>query len=301
MRITPIVTVLCLVAVARTTAAADRSDFKANVADSIANQGLRHHEIKGSETSRYAAGVIRRADEGKIEDKKEKKLPKKDAEKEVDKSKGDDKKKGTPAAPTSDPLSSYSSPLWMVQPYSASVWEQGRDYVISWGPNPDPAHSKSLEDHAPVDILLMQGPPDLLKEVFVIGKAVNSSAHSFVWKIPADLAPAIDYTVRLSHNGSVDTYSHFFEVSKVGDPRSTKSNVGEPLVMPQLGAVPLPKATIIQPVAPPNPFPDDKTATHSDAKSPSTTPAAHTSSSIETKSANMLGFAMALFGAVYFL
>lgn len=309
MRITPLATVICLVAVTRTTAATDRSeDFEANTVVSIANQGLRHHEVKGSETTRHhAAGVIRRADDKK-EDKKEDKLEEKkgdnkDDKKEVDKSKDEDKK-GTPAAPVSDLLSGYSSPLWMVQPYSASVWEQGQDYVISWGPNPDPAHSKNLEEHALVDIRLMQGPPDLLKEVFVIEKAVDSSTHSFAWTIPADLAPATDYTIRLSHEGIVDLYSHFFEVSKVGDPRSTKSNVGEPLVMPQLGAVPLPekpKDSIIKPATPPNPFPADKVDTHPDAKDPATKPATHASSSVESKSANMLSFAMALFGAVYFL
>ncbi|KAG0041044.1 hypothetical protein BGZ82_000023 [Podila clonocystis] len=296
MKLAPLATVLCLVAVARTAVVVDRSeDFKANAVGSIANQGLRHHEIKGSEPSRHhASGVIRRAD-----DKKEgKKEEKKDDKKDVDKLKGDDKKKGTPAAPASG----YASPLWMVQPYSASVWEQGRDYVISWGPNPDPVHSKDLQDHAPVDVRLMQGPPDLLKEVFVIQQATDSSTHSFTWTIPANLAPATDYTIRLSHEGSVDTYSHFFEVSKVGDPRSTKSNVGEPLVMPQLGAVPFPeKPKGAKPASPPNPIPADKAATHPDGKTPASKPATHASSSVETRSANVLGFAMALFGAVYFL
>ncbi|KAG0342933.1 hypothetical protein BG000_011507 [Podila horticola] len=294
MKLAPLAAVLCLVAIARTAAAPGRSeDLKANSAESIANQGLRHHEIKGSESSRYhASGMIRRTDDKKEDKKGDKKGEKKEEKKDdkntvdkstgddkntVDKSTGDDKKNGTPAAPVSVPISGYSSPLWMVQPYSASVWEQGQVYVISWGPNPDPIHTKDLADHAPVDIRLMQGPPDLLKEVSVIEKASDSSTHSFTWTIPADLPPATDYTIRLSHEGSVDTYSHFFEVSKVGDPRSTKSNVGEPLVMPQLGA----------------PIKQSPT--------PASKPATHVSSSVETKSANMLGFAMALFGAVYFL
>ncbi|KAF9302521.1 hypothetical protein BGZ74_005253, partial [Mortierella antarctica] len=72
MKLVPLATALCLVAVAHTSAAVDRSeDSKANAVGSIANQGLRHHEIKGSEPSRHhASDVIRRHDDkSKVEDK----------------------------------------------------------------------------------------------------------------------------------------------------------------------------------------------------------------------------------------
>ena len=191
----------------------------------------------------------------------------------------------------------FASPLWLVQPYGASIWEQGRTYVISWGPNPDPVYAKNLQDKSPVDIHLMRGPPDRLTEVQVLKTGVDSSVHMFQWTVPATVTPANDYTIRITHAGDLDTYSHYFEIVKAGDPRSSKSNVGEPLEMPKKGDTPqdLNKG---KPAAPPNPFPDGKPAT------PATDPAAKPvkeNAATDSKSPNIMAFALTLFGAVYFL
>ncbi|KAG0349231.1 hypothetical protein BG004_000455 [Podila humilis] len=211
---------------------------------------------------------------------------------------------GSPASPATDAASSneFTSPLWVVQPFGASVWEQGRAYVISWGPNPDPIYAKKLAAKAPVDIRLMQGPPEHLKEVAMLKKDTDSSLNSFQWTVPTTLALAKDYSIRLTHEGQVDTYSHYFEVVKAGDARSSKSNVGEPLQLPKKGDQPQPlnKGSMIKPVAPPNPFPSEKTA----AKVPpvAAKPAAHKSAAVGgIQHANVLALAMTLFGAVYLL
>ncbi|KAF9901377.1 hypothetical protein EC991_006228 [Linnemannia zychae] len=201
----------------------------------------------------------------------------------------------------------YASPLWLVQPYGSSVWAQGETYVVSWGPNPDPVYAKSLKPNTPVEIRLMQGPPDNLKEIAVLSNAVDSSVHKFEWLVPTTVTPATDYSIRMSHAGDVDTYSHYFEVVKAGDARSNKSNVGEPLQMPQKGDMPQPlnKGPINKPASPPNPVPAPAANTPaSPASAPAAAkPAVHASSAhSEThQGANMLAFAMTLFGAVYFL
>ncbi|KAF9206906.1 hypothetical protein BGZ49_001570 [Haplosporangium sp. Z 27] len=209
----------------------------------------------------------------------------------------------------------YASALWLVQPFAASVWEQGRAYVITWGPNPEPSYAKKLKAKSPVDIRLMRGPPESLHEVAVLKNGVDESLHSFQWTVPTSATPAKDYTIRISHGNDVDTYSHYFEIVKAGDPRSSKSNVGEPIVMPQKGDAPKPldKGGIIKPAAPPNPFPSQKSNTSNGAgqskPSASSTPgtpaaakpAVHTSGARDTQSANILAFVMTLLAAVYFL
>ncbi|OAQ33885.1 hypothetical protein K457DRAFT_15088 [Linnemannia elongata AG-77] len=213
---------------------------------------------------------------------------------------GEEDKKGgatNPSVPRD-----YASPLWLVQPFGSSVWAQGETYVISWGPNPGPVYAKALNPKTPVDILLMQGPPDNLKEIAVLSKGVDSSVHKYEWLVPTTVTPATDYSIRMSHAGDVDTYSHYFEVVKAGDPRSNKSNVGEPLQMPQKGDMPQPlNKGPIKPASPPNPIP---AAPSKPASPPAVAkPAVHASSAhSEThQGANMLAFAMTLFGAVYFL
>ncbi|KAG9063191.1 hypothetical protein KI688_004792 [Linnemannia hyalina] len=199
----------------------------------------------------------------------------------------------------------YSSPLWLVQPFGSSVWAQGETYVISWGPNPDPIYAKALTPKALVDIRLMQGPPDNLKEIAVLSNGVDSSLHKYEWLVPTTVTPATDYSIRISHGSDVDTYSHYFEVVKAGDSRSNKSNVGEPLQMPQRGNMPQPlDKGPTKPALPPNPFPADPAASSKPVSPPAVAkPAAHASSAhSEThQGANMLAFAMTLFGAVYFL
>ncbi|KAF8941143.1 hypothetical protein EDD21DRAFT_430039 [Dissophora ornata] len=224
---------------------------------------------------------------------------------------GDDKKSGGTPSLTTDPSipRDYVSPLWLVQPVGSSVWEQGRAYVITWGPNPDPAHAKLVKPKSSVDIRLMQGPPAGLHEIAMIAKSVDESLHSFQWTVPNTVTPAKDYTIRITQGTQVDTYSHYFEVTEAGDPRSSKSNVGEPILLPQKGDTPHPldKGPIIKPNNPPNPFPADKATTVAPKIKPTSSavaaakPVAHTSAASETKSANMLAFALTLFGAVYFV
>ncbi|KAF9140699.1 hypothetical protein BGX30_006137 [Mortierella sp. GBA39] len=215
---------------------------------------------------------------------------------------GEDKEGG--AANPSVPRD-YSSPLWLVQPFGSSIWAQGETYVVSWGPNPDPVYAKAFGPKAPVDIRLMQGPPDNLKEVAVLSKGVDSSLHKYEWLVPTTVTPATDYSIRISHASDVDTYSHYFEIVKAGDSRSNKSNVGEPLQMPQKGDMPQPlNKGPTKPALPPNPFPAAPTASSKPVSPPAVAkPAVHASSAhSEThQGANMLAFAMTLFGAVYFL
>ncbi|KAF9364762.1 hypothetical protein BGX34_000494 [Mortierella sp. NVP85] len=170
------------------------------------------------------------------------------------------------AAPTDS-----TSPLWLAQPYGASL-----------GPNPDPIFAEAIKPKTPVDIRLMQGPPESLREVAVLKAAVDSNLHSFQWTVP---------------------------VAKAGDPRSNKNNVGEPLQMSQKGDLPqhTTKGPLIKPAAPPNPIPaDNKPAAPKPAvNSPpvAAKPVGHTSAAVEGshRSANMLGIALTLFGAVYLL
>ncbi|KAF9582559.1 hypothetical protein BGW38_000061 [Lunasporangiospora selenospora] len=224
-------------------------------------------------------------------------------------------KDGKPESAENLPTSQdFKSPIWLVQPFGASVWEQGRDYVISWGPNPEPAFAKVLADKAPIDIRLMRGDPNHLKEVAVLKKGIDSSLHSLQWKVPMTLVPAKDYTVRLTHEGSLDTYSHYFEVVKAGDARSSKSNVGEPLELPKKGDVPMPlnktPGAIIKPAQPPNPIPADATkpvtpgapAPAPPANGNTAKPVAHPSAAESLhRQANILTGTLAFFGAVFFL
>ncbi|KAF9916599.1 hypothetical protein BX616_003377 [Lobosporangium transversale] len=211
--------------------------------------------------------------------------------------------------PTESISLDYTSPLWLVQPYGSSVWEQGRTYVIAWGPNPDAEYAKNLKSKTLVDIRLMQGPKEDLREVAVLKRGVDESVHSFQWTVPTALKPANDYTIRVSHEKDLDTYSHYFEIVKAGDPRSSKSNVGEPIQLPQKGdsAQTLDKGPIIKPANPPNPFPLETKDASKDKKTPngpevkSNNKPARASSASETQSANIMAFALTLFGAVYFL
>ncbi|KAF9288462.1 hypothetical protein BGZ68_000253 [Mortierella alpina] len=205
-----------------------------------------------------------------------------------------------------------ASPLWLVQPYGASVWEQGRAYVISWGPNPDPVLAKALKPNTPVDVRLMQGPPDNLHEVAVLTADIDSALNSFQWTVPTTIPPAVDYSIRLSHEGVLDTYSHYFEISAAGDARSTPSNVGQPLEMPQKGDVVVttpPMDNKNKPATPPNPVPEDVKPVVEEPPKADVPVAAKPVTHItpngafgEThQNANMLAFALTLFGAVYLL
>ncbi|KAG0198954.1 hypothetical protein BGX33_011958 [Mortierella sp. NVP41] len=170
----------------------------------------------------------------------------------------EDGKKGATGGVTNPSVPrDYASPLWLVQPFGSSIWAQGETYVVSWDPNPDPLYAKSLAAKTSVEVRLMQEPPDNLKEIAVISKAIDESLHMLEWTVPTTVAPATDYSIRLSHPDDLDTYSHYFEVVMADDPRSSKSNVGEPLQMPQKGDIPQPlnKGPINKPASPPNPVP----------------------------------------------
>ncbi|KAF9127041.1 hypothetical protein BGW39_006167 [Mortierella sp. 14UC] len=163
------------------------------------------------------------------------------------------------------------------------VWAQGTAYEITWSPNPDPDYAKTISPKSPVDIRLMQGPPDKLKLIATLAKATDSSTNSFKWLVPATVTPGKGYSVRITQPGKLDTYSHYFEVVPAGDARASKSNLA----------------------APPNPFPAEKPATLAASANPSTinTPAAAKPvvNAASNQNANFLAFAMTLFGAVYFL
>ncbi|KAF9965801.1 hypothetical protein BGZ70_004109 [Mortierella alpina] len=230
---------------------------------------------------------------------------------------GGDKKGGATngdlAGTVSDPNipKDLASPLWLVQPYGASIWEQGRAYVISWGPNPDPILAKALKPNTPIDVRLMQGPPDSLRDVAVLTADIDSSLNSFQWTVPTTIPPANDYSIRLSHEGLLDTYSHYFEISAAGDARSSPSNVGQPLEMPQKGDVVVTNPPLddkSKPATPPNPVPEDiKPVVDTPPKADvpvAAKPVTHVASGAfgEThQNANMLAFALTLFGAVYLL
>ncbi|KAF9952347.1 hypothetical protein BGZ72_006349 [Mortierella alpina] len=200
-----------------------------------------------------------------------------------------------------------SSPLWLVQPFGQSVWEQGRIYEIRWGPNPNGEYAKALKPNSPVDISLMQGAPGDLKEVKRIKVAANEATHKFTWTVPADVPVGTNYAIRINR-GPVDTYSHYFEIVKAGDARSSKSNVGDPEELPQKGDAPMPlnKGPGPKPAGPPNPPPAEAKpnppATKPTIPDTASKPIIHSSAAVsEVKGANMLAFAMALFSAVYFL
>ncbi|KAG9322024.1 hypothetical protein KVV02_003413 [Mortierella alpina] len=204
-----------------------------------------------------------------------------------------------------------SSPLWLVQPFGQSVWEQGRAYEIRWGPNPNGEYAKALKPNSPIDISLVQGLPGNLKEVAVLKKAANEATHKFKWTVPANVPLAKNYAIRI-HRGPLDTYSHYFEIVKTGDARSSKSNVGDPEELPQKGDLPMPlnKGPGPKPAGPPNPPPNpppavakpDPLATKPTIPDTAAKPITPSSAAVsEVKGANMLAFAMALFSAAYFL
>ena len=56
-------------------------------------------------------------------------------------------------------------------------------------------------------------------------KGVDSSLHKYEWLVPNTVTPATDYSIHISHAGNVDTYSHYFEIVKAGDPQSNKPSV----------------------------------------------------------------------------
>ncbi|KAG0011925.1 hypothetical protein BGZ80_000330 [Entomortierella chlamydospora] len=198
----------------------------------------------------------------------------------------------------------------------ASVWERNRAvHMSAWGPSPEPFYTKKFKAKSPVDISLMQGRPEVPREVSVLKSAVNESLHSFQWTVPTSVTTAKVNAIRISHDNDVDTYSHYFEVVKAGDSRSFKSNGGEPIMLPRKGDAPKPlnKGDIIKPAAPTNTLAAEK---FDDAATPKTAvdgpvaadnapvaakPTVHTSAARDIQSANTLTFAMALFGAVYFL
>ncbi|KAF9164894.1 hypothetical protein DFQ26_000887 [Actinomortierella ambigua] len=207
---------------------------------------------------------------------------------------------GSTQPPPDDMKSDITSPVWLVQPFGASIWEQGAEYVISWGPNPEPSYAQNLPAKTPITIYLNQDQ----KELTVLATDIDSSLNMWKWKIPTTLPPAKDYSIRLGAEGKLDTYSHYFEIVAAGDKRATPSNVGEPLEMPQKGDV-TGSLDKIAPAPPPNPVPDVKPDPESADQPATETPPEPAkpvvkSDGSEVKS-NILALALALFGAVYFL
>ncbi|KAF9142133.1 hypothetical protein BGX30_003319 [Mortierella sp. GBA39] len=337
MKITAVSAVLCLAASAMAAsipqAAADVASTEASIDMASSNMDKRaapidkrahsEHDVDAHKDNPKKSATANKKDEknaAEAKDDKDKKAEAKDDKDKKAEAKDDkDKKAEAPAAAPGgavapDPHAlvpqEFESPLWLVQPYAESVWAQATTYVISWGPNPDPDYAKNIEPKSPVDIRLMQGTPDKLKPIETLAKGADSSKNSYKWLVPATLAPGKDYTIRITQGGKLDTYSHYFEVVPAGDKRASKSNVGAPLEIPMKGDVPKPlnKGPIIQPVAPPNPFPADKPATapvannsSSPSKPAAAKPVVNRAATSHEQNANIMAFAMTLFGAVYFL
>ncbi|KAG9062652.1 hypothetical protein KI688_004956 [Linnemannia hyalina] len=318
MKITAVSAILCLAASAMAASipqpAADAASTEASIDMTSSNMDKRAHPIDKREHSEHGAKAH------KDTHKKSATADKKDEQNEIKAKHNKDEKAEAPAAAAPggavapDPHAlapkEYESPLWLVQPYAESVWAQATTYVISWGPNPDPDYAKNIEPKSPVEIRLMQGAPDKLKPVETLVKGTDSSKNSYQWLVPATLAPGKDYTIRITQDGKLDTYSHYFEVVPAGDKRASKSNVGVPLEMPRKGDTPKPlnKGRIIQPAPPPNPFPADKPAVTPVAHNPSipskpaaAKPVVNGAATSYRQNANIMAFAMTLFGAVYFL
>lgn len=324
MKITAVSAVLCLAASAMAASipqpTADAASAEASIDMTSSNMDKRAAPIdkKAAPIDKKAHsehGVEAHKDTPKKPAPADKKDEKNAAEAKDDK---DNKAEALAAAPggavAPDPHAlvpqEYESPLWLVQPYAESVWAQGTNYVISWSPNPDPDYAKNIAPKSPVEIRLMQGTPDKLKQIETIVKGTDSSTNSFKWVVPATLAPGKDYTVRITQAGKLDTYSHYFEIVPAGDKRATKSNVGAPLEIPKKGDVPHPlnKGAIYQPAAPPNPFLAEKPAGTPVANNPASPskpaaakPVVNGAATSHEQNANILAFAMTLFGAVYFL
>ncbi|KAF9991569.1 hypothetical protein BGZ79_004296 [Entomortierella chlamydospora] len=126
------------------------------------------------------------------------------------------------------------------------------------------------------------------------------------WKAPKIVPPAMGYSIRLTHRNGADTYFHYFEVVKAGDPRSSKSNVGEPLVMPQKGDLPQDKGSIIKPATPPNlllaePKAAPKRVASNNPPLAVAAPPPVAAADVESRQADILGTVLTLFGAVYLL
>lgn len=326
MKITAVSAVLCLAASAMAASipqpAADAASTEASIDMTSSNMDKRAAPIDKRAHSEH--GVEAHKATSKKSATADKKVEKNAVEAKDDR----DKKTEAPAAAPGgavapDPHAlvpkEFESPLWLVQPYAESVWAQATNYVISWGPNPDPDYAKNIESKSPVEIRLMQGAPDKLKPIETLAKGADSSENSYQWLVPTTLAPGKDYTIRITQEGKLDTYSHYFEVVPAGDKRASKSNVGLPLEMPRKGDTPKPlnKGSIIQPAAPPNPFPADrpaappnpfpadKSAGANNSSSPSkpaaAKPVVNRAATSYEQNANIMAFAMTLFGAVYFL
>ncbi|KAF9272108.1 hypothetical protein BGZ88_005204 [Linnemannia elongata] len=291
MKITAVSAVLCLAASAMAAsipqAAADVASTEASIDMTSSNMDKRAAPIDKKaapvdKKAHFEHGVEAHKDTPKKADSADKKDEKNAAEAKDDK----DKKAEAPAAAPGgavapDPHAlvpqEYESPLWQIPP---------------------------------VEIRLMQGAPDKLKPIETLAKATDSSSNSLKWVVPATLAPGKDYTIRITQAGKLDTYSHYFEVVPAGDKRASKSNVGAPLEVPKKGDVPQPlnKGPIYQPAAPPNPFPAEKPAGTSIANNPASPskpaaakPVVNGAATSHEQNANILAFAMTLFGAVYFL
>ncbi|KAK9767997.1 hypothetical protein K7432_001727 [Basidiobolus ranarum] len=87
-----------------------------------------------------------------------------------------------------------------------SSWKAGTTNIITWTDNGD---GKPMP--AKFDIALMEGKMTALQLVSSVVSQVDSSAGQFSWNIPANQAPAKDYSIRIGTPPDV-AYSPYFEI-----------------------------------------------------------------------------------------
>ncbi|ORX96535.1 hypothetical protein K493DRAFT_370912 [Basidiobolus meristosporus CBS 931.73] len=87
-----------------------------------------------------------------------------------------------------------------------SSWKAGTTNIITWTDNGD---GKPMP--AKFDIALMEGKMTSLQLVASVVSQVDSSAGQYSWNIPANQAPAKDYSIRIGTPPDV-AYSPYFEI-----------------------------------------------------------------------------------------
>ncbi|KAK9711905.1 hypothetical protein K7432_007482 [Basidiobolus ranarum] len=111
----------------------------------------------------------------------------------------------------------------ITSPVEGTVWEPGKEIVITWttipGTNVNPDK---------LEIALMVGPATAMNVATIIKSGVDAKAGSFTWRVPNDLSPGKQYSVRAGDNGNVQ-YSHYFDVKGgASGNASTKSTNPKP-------------------------------------------------------------------------
>ncbi|ORX97632.1 hypothetical protein K493DRAFT_300353 [Basidiobolus meristosporus CBS 931.73] len=110
--------------------------------------------------------------------------------------------------------------LWdisITSPVEGTVWEPGKQILISWttvpGLGPDPEK---------IDIALMVGPAIAMNVVTIVKSGVDTKSGSLSWRVPNELTPGNQYAIRAGENSNVK-YSHYFDVKSSASTNSGKA------------------------------------------------------------------------------